>query len=64
MKKLLYNKNTFYKYTRKIIMSYELCFNKHESLLKKIQNGEVTLFTGAGFSLGGTVKGKNIFINK
>ncbi len=41
-------------------MSYELCFNKHESLLKKIQNGEVTLFTGAGFSLGGTVKGKNI----
>ncbi|WP_066155511.1 P-loop NTPase [Aliarcobacter cryaerophilus] len=41
-------------------MGYKLCFERHKSLLKKIQNGEVTLLTGAGFSLGAKIKENNI----
>lgn len=41
-------------------MGYELCSEKHKSLLKKIQNGEVSLLTGAGFSLGAKIKENNI----
>jgi len=40
--------------------NYELDFEKHKSLLKKIQNGEVSLFTGAGFSMGSKIKNQEV----
>ncbi len=39
---------------------YKLDFKKHKSLLDKILKGEVILLTGAGFSMGSTVRGQNI----
>lgn len=35
---------------------YSLDFKKHKKLLDKIINGEITLFTGAGFSIDSTVR--------
>ncbi|CAM3816833.1 SIR2 family protein [Arcobacter cloacae] len=41
-------------------MEKKLCFEKHKSLLKKIQNGDVSLMTGAGFSIGATIKNEDM----
>ena len=41
-------------------MEKKLSFEKHKSLLKKIQNGEVSLITGAGFSIGASIKNEDI----
>ncbi len=39
---------------------YELDFKKHKDLIDKCLKGKVSLFTGAGFSLGATVKDSDI----
>jgi hypothetical protein len=41
-------------------LSNTLDFNKHKRFINKILKGEVNLLTGAGFSMGATVRGENI----